>query len=118
MHGTISGPGTGKQTGAELRQLTHGSPSRLLGVLHTGNMNVYLDRQHRKDPESLGRFPDQPTLMEMTQDALNVLQQNPNEFFLMIEAASTTRDGAPAGLAACGDDTIGTHAQHQHWSTR
>lgn len=64
------------QTGAELRQLMASAPAKLLGLFHTGNMNVYLDRQHRKDPQILGRFPDQPSLMEMTEAALNALQQN------------------------------------------
>ncbi len=52
------------QTGSELRQLMQTASPKLLGLFHTGNMNVYLDRQHRKNPEILGRFPDQPTLMD------------------------------------------------------
>jgi alkaline phosphatase len=44
------------QTGAELRQLASAAPTRLLGLFHTGNMNVYLDRQHRKDMGVPGSF--------------------------------------------------------------
>lgn len=73
----------------QLREvMAQGTPDRLLGLFHTGNMNVYLDRQHRPNPAVLGQFNDQPTLIEMTQDALAVLEKNPRGFFLMVEGAS------------------------------
>ncbi|HEY3061112.1 MAG TPA: alkaline phosphatase [Chloroflexota bacterium] len=95
------------QTGDELRQLMQAAPpGKLLGLFHTGNMNVYLDRQHRKDPQVLGRFPDQPTLMDMTQAALNVLQQSPNGFFLMVEGASIDKMEHPLDWPRAVYDTI------------
>ncbi|MGH3520610.1 MAG: alkaline phosphatase [Haloechinothrix sp.] len=73
----------------ELSEATAGSaPDRLRGLFHTGNMNVYLDRQHDKKPEVLGNWPDQPNLMEMTEAALKVLERKPDGFFLMVEGAS------------------------------
>ena len=50
----------------------------------------------------LGQFPDQPTLMEMTQTALNALQQGPNGFFLMVEGASIDKMEHPLDWAASG----------------
>ena len=38
------------QTGAELRQLMPTAPGRLRGLVYTGNMNVYVGRQHQSDP--------------------------------------------------------------------
>lgn len=94
------------QTGAELRQLMSKAPSKLLGVFHTGNMNVYLDREHTKDPQILGNFPDQPTLMDMTRAALDALQQNPNGFFLMVEGASIDKQEHPLDWPRAVYDTI------------
>lgn len=68
--------------------LAGGAPQRLLGTFHPGNLNVYLDRQHSPNPEVLGPWTDQPTLIEMTSAALEVLEQNDNGFFLMVEGAS------------------------------
>jgi alkaline phosphatase len=94
------------RTGADLRQLAQAAPSKILGLFHSGNMNVYLDRQHRKDPQVLGQFPDQPTLMEMTETALNALQQSPNGFFLMVEGASIDKMEHPLDWQRAVYDTI------------
>jgi alkaline phosphatase len=76
-------------TREELNAVMSGpTPDRLLGLFHTGNLNVYLDRRHDKKPEVLGQWVDQPTLPEMTEAALSVLEQNDDGFFLMVEAAS------------------------------
>lgn len=61
---------------------------KLLGFFQLDNMNVYLDREVTKSPAVLGSFTDQPTLMDMTKQAINVLSKNPNGFFLMVEGAS------------------------------
>ena len=68
--------------------LNDGAPRRLLGLFQNGNMNVYLDRQHAPNPTVLGPWTDQPNLMEMTDAALRVLEQDKNGFFLMVEGAS------------------------------
>jgi alkaline phosphatase len=68
---------------AELQAAVAGRPPRkLVGTFHNGNLNVYLDREHR------GLYPEQPTLMEMTSAALEVLGRRDDGFFLMVEAAS------------------------------
>ncbi|QDR80970.1 alkaline phosphatase [Sporomusa termitida] len=61
---------------------------KLLGLYQLDNMNVYLDREMLKNPKVLGGFDDQPTLMDMTQTAIDTLSKNPKGFFLMVEGAS------------------------------
>ena len=73
---------------AELKKAMSGKPEKLLANFTMGNMNVYLDREHDKDLKVLGDFPDQPTLMEMTEAALSILEKKKDGFFLMVEAAS------------------------------
>ena len=60
---------------------------KLLGLFALDNLNVYLDREILRDPEVLGDFTKQPTLMEMTQKAIDILSKNENGFFLMVEGA-------------------------------
>lgn len=60
----------------------------LLGLFHTSTMNVYIDREMLKDPKVLKGFTDQPNLMDMTKKSLDILSQNKNGFFAMIEGAS------------------------------
>ncbi|MDU4961783.1 MAG: alkaline phosphatase [Sporomusaceae bacterium] len=73
-------------TGSELKQA--GAPEKLLGLFQLDNLNVYVDRELTKNPAVLGNFTDQPNLMTMTQTAIDVLSQNKNGFFLMVEGAS------------------------------
>ena len=65
---------------------------RLLGLFNTGNMDVALDkiaeRRSGTIAGTVGTFPDQPMLDEMTTKALQVLSRNPQGFVLMVEAAS------------------------------
>lgn len=68
--------------------LEAGRPKKLLGLFHLDTMNTYIDREIVRDPEVIGPFTDQPTLWEMTEKAIEVLSQNPNGFFLMVEAGS------------------------------
>lgn len=76
-------------TSSELRAAVRGrKPEKLLGTFHTENLNVYLDRKHDKKPDVLGKWDDQPTLMEMTEAALDVLEDSEDGFFLMVEGAS------------------------------
>jgi alkaline phosphatase len=72
-------------TKAELKQT--GTPDKLLGLFQLDNMDVYIDREVTKNPAVLGKFTDQPNLMDMTQTAINVLSKNKNGFFLMVEGA-------------------------------
>jgi alkaline phosphatase len=58
---------------------------RLLGLFTLGNMDGVLDRKFLK-AGSVKRFPDQPDLTDMTAKALDILSQNPNGFFLMVES--------------------------------
>ena len=60
---------------------------KILGLFNLDNMNVYLDREILKDPSVLGSFTNQPTLMEMTQKAIDILSKNNKGFFLMVEGA-------------------------------
>lgn len=91
----------------QLKDLTGGAmPPRLLGLFHDRNMNVYLDRQHAKDPAVLGQWTDQPNLMEMTAAALKVLETNKNGFFLMVEGASIDKMEHPLDGTRAVYDTI------------
>ncbi|WP_328294073.1 alkaline phosphatase [Kineococcus sp. NBC_00420] len=72
-----------------------GTPDKLLGSFHTGNLNVYIDRQVTPNPAVLGEFDDQPGLVEMTKAALKVLEKNDKGFFLMVEGASIDKSEHP-----------------------
>jgi alkaline phosphatase len=68
---------------------------KLLGLFNLSNMNVALDkiegRRNPADPNTVVAqvgLTDQPMLDEMAAKALDVLNQNPNGFVLMVEAAS------------------------------
>lgn len=95
------------QTREQLNAVMSGAtPDKLLGMFHTGNMNVYLDRQHIKQPQVLGQWDDQPTLTEMTEAALKVLEQKDDGFFLMVEAASIDKMEHPMDGPRVAYDTI------------
>ncbi len=72
-------------TKSELKQA--GSPDKLLGLFQLDNLDVYIDREVTKNPAVLGKFTDQPNLMDMTKTAINALSKNTNGFFLMVEGA-------------------------------
>ena len=77
------------ETAMQLREAVRGgAPRQLLGTFHTGNLNVFLDRSHPQRKRDDLDFPDQPTLVEMTEAALAALEQREEGFFLMVEAAS------------------------------
>jgi alkaline phosphatase len=61
-------------TGNELAQINSG---RVLGLFADNYLHFHLDKQHLA--------PQQPTLSEMTAKAMQILSQNPNGFFLMVE---------------------------------
>ena len=72
---------------ADRAEMAAAKGGKVLGLFGLDNMNVYLDREILKDPEVLGGFTDQPTLMEMTKKAIDILSENENGFFLMVEGA-------------------------------
>jgi alkaline phosphatase len=70
-----------------------GANKPLLGLFSLSNMNIALDKIGKRRGASTVvddyGFPDQPMLEEMTAKALEVLEANsPNGFVLMVEAAS------------------------------
>lgn len=74
-----------------------GRTQKLLGFFQGVEMASRLDRIRAKDgvnasKEAVGQFPDQPNLEIMTQQAINVLSQNDNGFFLMVEGGSIDRE--------------------------
>ncbi|MGL4649124.1 MAG: alkaline phosphatase [Caldilineaceae bacterium] len=80
-------------TGAELETVVAEAPEKLLGIFHSADMSVWLDRN--VFTENLGDFTDQPALDTMTLAALDVLSTNENGFFLMVEAASVDKQMHP-----------------------
>lgn len=68
------------------------STRRLLGLFSLSNMNVAKDKIDKRRGASAivddYGFPDQPMLDEMAEKALQVLNNNPNGFVVMIEGAS------------------------------
>jgi alkaline phosphatase len=77
-------------------QLLNVSPNtdKLLGLFHLGNMDTYYDRS-TNNKAVLGNFDDQPTLWEMTEAAINILSNNDEGFFLMVEAGSIDKQLHP-----------------------
>jgi alkaline phosphatase len=82
------------------RTMAGSTPAKLIGTFTNGNLNVYLDREHK------GLFPQQPTLMEMTEAALQVLERKKGGFFLMVEGASIDKMEHPLDGPRAAYDTI------------
>ena len=81
-------------TATELQEaMSAEAPKKLLGLFHCGDMNVWLDRNVFND--NLGGFTDQPVLVDMTLSALEILGQNENGFYLMVEAGSIDKQMHP-----------------------
>lgn len=78
---------------------------KILGLFHTGNMDTQLDRAFLKKG-TVGKFPNQPGLVEMTQVALDQLSKNEDGFFLMVEAASIDKMSHPMDWERAMVDTI------------
>lgn len=75
---------------ASLKAAEGTNGGKILGLFHTGNMDVALDRMFLKKG-TVDKFPDQPGLVEMTQVALDQLSKNPEGFYAMIEGASVDK---------------------------
>ncbi len=78
----------------ELKTVAGANDGKILGLFHTGNMDVTLDREFLKKG-TVAKFPNQPGLVEMTKVALDTLSKNPEGFFLMVEAASVDKMSHP-----------------------
>ncbi len=63
---------------AQLQALDLSRESRVLGLFEPDHMQYELDRSHDRAGE--------PSLSEMTRDAITVLRRNPRGFFLMVES--------------------------------
>ena len=84
--------------------------TKLLGLFHSGNMDVSLDKiaERRGGPVvgTIATFPDQPLLEEMTDKALQVLSRNPAGFVLMVEGASIDKQAHNMDTERFVHDTI------------
>lgn len=78
----------------ELAAAAGSNQDKLLGLFHTSNLDVTLDRDFLKKG-TVEKFPNQPGLVDMTKAALDKLSKNPDGFFLMVEAASVDKMSHP-----------------------
>ncbi|PZU81594.1 MAG: alkaline phosphatase [Shinella sp.] len=89
----------------ELSAAAGTNTGKLLGLFHTGNMDVTLDREFLKKG-TVEKFPNQPGLVDMTKAALGELSKNPDGFFLMVEGASVDKMSHPLDWDRAVVDTI------------
>ncbi|MFK3667129.1 alkaline phosphatase [Ochrobactrum teleogrylli] len=89
----------------ELAASGKSNQQNLLGLFHTGNMDVTLDRDFLKKG-TVDKFPNQPGLVDMTKAALDKLSKNPEGFFLMVEGASIDKMSHPLDWERALVDTI------------
>jgi alkaline phosphatase len=89
----------------ELAAAANSNQPKLLGLFHTGNMDVALDRMFLKKG-TVDKFPNQPGLVDMTKIALDRLSKNPQGFFLMVEGASVDKMSHPLDWERAIVDTI------------
>ncbi len=89
----------------ELATAAGSNTGKILGLFHTGNMDTTLDREFLKKG-TVGKFPEQPGLVEMTTVALDNLSKNPEGFFLMVEAANVDKMSHPLDWDRAVVDTI------------
>ncbi|NGO65093.1 alkaline phosphatase [Rhizobium daejeonense] len=89
----------------ELSAAAGTNTGKILGLFHTGNMDVTLDREFLKKG-TVEKFPNQPGLVDMTKAALGELSKNPDGFFLMVEGASVDKMSHPLDWDRAVVDTI------------
>ena len=80
-------------TATELSDAVAAGSTQVIGTFHPRDMNTWLDRNVYID--NLGDFTDQPGLVDMTVSALDILSQNPEGFYLQVEAASVDKSMHP-----------------------
>lgn len=78
---------------------------KLLGLFHPDNMDGALDRRILKQG-SVGKYPEQPDVADMTRAAIQVLARNPDGFFLMVEAGLIDKFNHPLDWERAVYDTI------------
>ncbi len=74
------------KTAAELNSLRSG---KAWGLFASGAMMPEIDRQYRCEKENITQACNEPTLAEMTGKAIELLSQNNNGFFLVVEGSQT-----------------------------
>ncbi|GHD22687.1 alkaline phosphatase [Tianweitania populi] len=89
----------------ELEKATGTNTGKILGLFHTGNMDSTLDREFLKKG-TVGKFPNQPGLEEMTKVAIDQLSKNQDGFFLMVEGANIDKMSHPLDWDRAVMDTI------------
>lgn len=89
----------------ELSAAAGANDGKILGLFHTGNMDTTLDREFLKKG-TVGKFPAQPGLVEMTKVALDTLSKNQEGFFLVVEAANIDKMTHPLDNERAVVDTI------------
>ncbi len=90
---------------SELATVAGANDGKVLGLFHTGNLDTTLDREFLKKG-TVGKFPEQPGLVEMTKVAIDTLSKNPEGFFLMVEAANVDKMSHPLDWDRAVVDTI------------
>src|SRR5262249_15049275 len=84
---------------------TDGKTRKLLGLYHPDNMDGALDR-HILKQGTVGKFPEQPDVADMTRAAIQVLSRNADGFFLMVEAGLIDKFNHPLDWERAVYDTI------------
>jgi len=92
-------------TKAELDAAAGSNTGKVLGLFHTGNMDSTLDREFLKKG-TVGKFPEQPGLVAMTEAALGQLSKNAAGFVLVVEAANVDKMSHPLDWDRAVLDTI------------
>jgi alkaline phosphatase len=78
---------------------------KLLGLFHPENMDGALDR-HILKRGTVAKYPEQPDVADMTRAAIQVLERNPDGFFLMVEAGLIDKFNHPLDWERAVYDTI------------
>ena len=81
------------------------STVKLLGLFHPDNMDGALDRRFLKKG-TVGEYPEQPDLADMTRAAIEVLSRNREGFVLMVEAGLIDKYNHPLDWERSVYDTI------------
>jgi alkaline phosphatase len=89
----------------QLAAVDTANSGKILGLFHTGNMDYAVDRM-QLHKGTVGKFPNQPGLVEMTQVALDNLSKNPEGFFLMVEGSDIDKASHPLDWDRAVFDTI------------
>ncbi len=89
----------------ELSNVVKEQSKKLLGLFHTGILDGVLDRKFLKKG-TVSKFPDQPDMTDSMWAALSVLSQNPEGFFLMLEAGLVDKYSHPLDWERAVYDTI------------